>query len=62
MMARMGFVYRKRVRLSRGAHMNVSKRGVSVSERAGRLTFNSRGRISVRVLPGVSFRLGGKRR
>ncbi|OIQ85132.1 hypothetical protein GALL_330260 [mine drainage metagenome] len=57
----MGLVFRRRVNLGRSAHLNVSKSGVSASKRAGRVTVNSRGRVSVRVLPGLSFRLGGKR-
>jgi hypothetical protein len=57
----MGFYLRKRVKLGRTAHLNVSKSGVSASKRAGRVTVNSRGRVSVRVLPGLSFRLGGRR-
>ncbi|MHB1011232.1 MAG: DUF4236 domain-containing protein [Propionibacteriaceae bacterium] len=56
----MGLIFRKRVRLSRTAHVNLSKSGASVSKRAGRVTVNSRGRVSVRVLPGLSFRVGGK--
>jgi hypothetical protein len=57
----MGFILRKRLRLGRTGHVNVSKHGASVSERAGRVTVNSRGRVSVRILPGLSFRLGGRR-
>ena len=60
-MSPMGLIFRKRVRVSRTAHLNVSRSGVSASKRAGRVTVNSRGRVSVRVLPGLSFRLGGRR-
>ena len=60
-MSTMGFIFRKRVRLGRTAHVNLSKSGASVSERAGRVTVNSRGRVSVRILPGLSFRVGGRR-
>ncbi|WP_370054214.1 DUF4236 domain-containing protein [Leifsonia sp. EB41] len=49
--------YRKRANLGAGAHLNISKTGVSVSQRVGRVTFNSRGRVSVRILPGLSLRL-----
>ena len=61
MMPGMGLIFRKRVRLSRTAHVNLSAHGASVSKRAGRVTVNSRGRVSVRVLPGLSFRVGGRR-
>ena len=59
-MAGMGLIFRKRLRVSRTAHLNVSRSSVSVSKRAGRVTVNSRGRVSVRILPGLSFRVGGK--
>lgn len=53
----MGLVYRKRVAVGRRTTVNLSGRGASVSERVGRVTFNSRGRVSVRILPGLSLRL-----
>ncbi|NNC10710.1 DUF4236 domain-containing protein [Planctomonas sp. JC2975] len=52
----MGLYVRKRVALGRGTHVNISKTGASVSKRVGRVTFSSRGRLSVRVLPGLTFR------
>ena len=55
----MGFVFRERVRASRRATVNLSGRGASVSERVGPVTVNSRGRLSVRILPWLSFRIGG---
>ena len=60
-MLAMGFIFRKRVRVSRSTHVNLSAHGASVSTRSGRVTVNSRGRVSVRVLPGLSFRVGGRR-
>lgn len=57
----MGFVFRRRVRLGRRATLNLSRRGASISERIGRLTLNSRGGGSIRLLPGVSFRFGRRR-
>jgi hypothetical protein len=56
-----GFSFRKSIRLGRGARLNVSKRGVSMSQRIGRLTLNSRGGGSIRILPGLSFRFGKRR-
>ena len=52
----MGFTFRRRVSLGRRTKLNLSKSGASVSERAGRVTVNSRGRVSVRILPGLSWR------
>ena len=57
----MGLYFRKRIRVGRRTTVNLSKTGASVTERVGRVSFNSRGRISVRILPGLSLRLGGRR-
>jgi hypothetical protein len=55
----MGWIFRKRVNLGRGAALNVSKSGVSVSKRVGPVTVNSRGRLTVRIAPGLTWRAGG---
>ena len=55
----MGFSYRKRIRTGKNTWLNVSKRGVSGSVRMGPFTFNSRGRTSVRLGNGLSYRTGG---
>jgi hypothetical protein len=52
-----GFTFRRRKRLGRSTYLNVGKTGGSVSKRAGRVTVNSRGRISVRLGKGFGFRL-----
>ncbi len=49
-------MYRKRARLGKKTHANISKSGMSVSHKRGPVTVNSRGRGSVRLLPGLSFR------
>jgi hypothetical protein len=53
----MGLIYRRRKRLGRGSWLNVSKRGASVSERAGPVTVNSRGGIRIRLGKGLSWRI-----
>lgn len=58
----LGFIFRKRVRLGKNGHLNISKSGASVSEQLGPVSLNSRGRVTVRLLPGLSFRFGGRRR
>jgi hypothetical protein len=59
----MGLIFRRRVKLDDDTAVNVSNSGASVSRRFGRrVTVNSRGRVSVRLLPGLSFRFGGRRR
>ena len=54
----MGFYVRKRVRLGKGTWLNISKRGVSASQRIGPFTVNSRGRTSLRLGKGVGYRGG----
>lgn len=58
----MALQYRKRKSLGGGTRVNVSgsRRGVglSVSQRVGPLTLNSRGRGSLRLAPGLSLRFG----
>lgn len=57
----MGILFRKRVRTGKHTTVNLSGHGASVTERLGRVSLNSRGRVSVRILPGLSLRLGGRR-
>jgi hypothetical protein len=52
----MGLVFRQRKRLGRGTFLNLSKSGASVSKRLGRVSLSSRGRGSIRLLKGLSFR------
>jgi len=52
----MGLIFRRRVRLGRRGWLNLSRRGVSASSRIGPLTVNSRGRWSLRLGRGLSWR------
>lgn len=54
----MGFYFRRRKQLSENTHLNVSKSGLSVSYRVGPFTFNSRGRVNVRLGRGFGWRAG----
>jgi len=54
----MGFSYRKRIRTGKNSWINISKRGISSSGRIGPFTINSRGRTSVRLGKGLSYRGG----
>lgn len=54
----MGFSYRKSVRAGKGRRVNLSKSGASVSQSMGRVTVNSRGRYSIRLAKGLSYRGG----
>jgi hypothetical protein len=51
-----GFVFSRRKRISNGTNLNLSKSGASVSKKVGRVTMSSRGRGSVRIARGLSFR------
>jgi hypothetical protein len=57
----MGFVSRKSASIGKGRRVNLSKRGVSVSQRVGRLTVNTRGTRFIRILARLSFRFGKQR-
>lgn len=52
----MGLFFRKRVRLGRDTWLNMSRSGVSVSQRKGPVTVNSRGRVSIRLPGGFTWR------
>ena len=52
----MGFSYRRRARLGKNTYLNASKSGFSISRRIGPVTFNSRGRTTVRLGRGLSYR------
>jgi hypothetical protein len=53
----MGILYRKRAKLGKNSWANVSKTGASLSTRVGPFTVNTRGRVTVRLGNGLSWRL-----
>lgn len=55
----MGLTFRRRIPLGRNLWLNVSRRGISASARAGRVTVNSRGpSVWVRLARGLGWRSG----
>jgi len=52
----MGLVFYRRKRLGRGVDRNLSKSGASASTKVGRVTLTTRGRGSIRIAKGLSFR------
>jgi hypothetical protein len=52
----MGLIFRKTVQLGKTS-VNLSRRGASLSRKLGPLTLNSRGRATVRLGKGFSWRL-----
>lgn len=53
----MGFIFGRRKKVSKNTTANVSKRGVSVSKKAGPVSMNSRGQTSIRLGKGLRFKL-----
>jgi len=53
----MGLIFRKSFKVGRRSRINLSKTGASASYRLGPITINSRGRISIRLWNGVTWRL-----
>ena len=52
----MGLVFSKRKKVGKNATMNLSKGGVSISQKVGPLTINSCGKASIRLGNGLRFR------
>jgi hypothetical protein len=52
----MGLTYRRRRRIGRNTFLNVSTRGASISRRVGRVSVSSKGRGSIRLGRGFSWR------
>ncbi|WP_306864712.1 DUF4236 domain-containing protein [Arthrobacter bambusae] len=53
----MGIFFRRTKKLGKNTRLNFSKSGVSLSRKAGPVTVNSRGRITIRLGKGLSWRL-----
>jgi len=53
----MGIIIRKRKRLGSNTWLNLGLRGISASRRIGRVTASTSGRVSVRIAPGISWRI-----
>lgn len=56
----MGVQYQRRKSLGGGAQLNLSHRGLGLSQRLGPLTVSTRGNMSLRLAPGLSYRVRGK--
>lgn len=56
----MAMQYRKSKSLGKGTRLNVSHRGVGVSQKVGPLSVSSRGNMSLKLAPGVHYRSRGK--
>ena len=58
----MGISYRKRIKIGDGTFLNISKSGVSVSQKVGKTTINSRGTATVNLGNGITYRTPKKRK
>ncbi len=45
----MGFSFRKRIKIGDNTFLNISKKGISLSQKVGRTTINSRGTVIVNL-------------
>lgn len=53
----MGLLFRRSKKLGKGLRLNLTQRGVSASARRGPLSVSSKGRVSVRLGKGFSWRI-----
>lgn len=58
----MGFSYRKRIKLGNGTYLNLSKSGISISQKVGPVTINSKGAATVNLGNGITYRTTKKKR
>ena len=58
----MGISYRKRIKIGDGTFLNISKSGVSVSQKVGKTTINSKGTTTVSLGNGITYRTSKKRK
>ncbi len=58
----MGISYRKRIKIGDDTFLNISKSGVSVSQKVGKATINSRGTTTVNLGNGVIYRTSNKKK
>lgn len=52
----MGLRIQRKVKVGKKSHINISNSGASASVKIGRVTLNSRGRNSIRIAKGISFK------
>ena len=58
----MGISYRKRIKIGDDTFLNISKSGISVSQKVGKATINSRGTTTVNLGNGITYRTSNKKR
>lgn len=56
-MLSVGLIFRKSVKVGKNTRLNFSKSGVSASTRKGPVSISSRGKITIRLGKGISWRL-----
>ncbi len=58
----MGISYQKRIKVGDGTFLNISKSGVSISQKVGKITINSKGTTTVNLGKGVTYRTSKKKK
>ena len=56
----MGISFHKRIKIGNGTFLNLSKSGISVSQKVGNITVNSRGTTTINLGNGVTYRATSK--
>ena len=52
----------RKIKIGDGTFLNVSKSGISVSQKAGKTTINSRGTTTINLGNGVTYRTSNKKK
>lgn len=58
----MGISYRKRIKIGNSTFLNVSKSGISVSQKIGKITINSKGTTTINFGNGLIYRTSIKKK
>lgn len=57
----MGMSFRKRIKIGDGTFLNISKSGISISQKVGKITINSKGTTTVNLGNGITYRSSSKK-
>ena len=58
----MGISYRKRIKIGNGTFLNISKSGLSISQKVGKTTINSKGKMTVNLGNGLIYRTSRRKK
>lgn len=58
----MGFSFHKRIKIRNGTFLNISKSGLSISQKVGKTTINSKGKMTVNLGNGLIYRTSRRKK